>query len=245
MKYIFTIILFISFIFNSFSQNSFGMDKDVIDYRRKMTIPPYGLQKVQKLIAAIQTKEDLNLGSEYGIAALTASQFKGLLLREKFTYVMIHAESTSQNCDIPEYQSDMDKRIFGQLLTGFDEATWSRRQADFLIENRDSVMKLIKESVGRSKRMGVNYKEAILEINGWEMIPFIIEYAKNTPKDKDALTLLNLLMKRGEYEDFIKSTTFKKLYGEHANYYSYLDYNNENQALIFKRAKGYYDEKKR
>jgi len=92
--------------------------------------------------------------------------------------------------------------------------------------------------------MGVNYKEAIETINGWEMIPFIIDYAKKTPKDKDALTLLLLLMKQGEYPEFVKSASFRQLYGEDSNYYSYLNYNKENEALIFKRATGYYNEKK-
>ena len=83
-----------------------------------------------------------------------------------------------------------------------------------------------------------------MELSGWQMIPFIIDYAKKTPKDKDALTLLMLLMKRGEYSEFIKSTSFKKLYGENSNYYSYLNYNKENEALIFSRALKYYEEKK-
>src|SRR5690606_13176846 len=110
------------------------------------------------------------------------------------------------------YQNDIQKRIFSQLETGFNEASWSQRQADFLIENRDSVMKLIEESVVRSKRMGINYKEAILEMNAWQMIPFIIRYIKSTAQDNDALTLLMLLMKRGEYDEFLKSTSYQKLY---------------------------------
>ncbi|MNU11874.1 hypothetical protein D3C72_2600680 [compost metagenome] len=51
-------------------------------------------------------------------------------------------------------------------------------------------------------------------------------------------------MKRGEYSEFMKSTSFKKLYGETSNYYAYLDYNKENEALIYRRAMGYYNEKK-
>ena len=224
-------------------ENGLYMDPAAIEMRSKMTIPPYGLTKVKALIAKIIPEED-NETTDASINAIPATDFSRLSLREKFTYTMIHAELYAQNCAIPEYQTQVDKKIFGTLLDGFNETSWSQRQIDFLNENRDSVMKLIQESVLRSKRMGVNYKHALVEINAWEMIPFIIDYAKKTPKDKDALTLLLLLMKRGEYGEFIKSSSFKKLYGEQSNYYSYLNYNKENEALIISRALKYYEEKK-
>lgn len=244
------IILFIclSSWLSSFAQtgddeNSLFMEPSAIEARSKMTIPPYGLAKVKAMVAQLVPVEDKD-GTDNGSLALSLADYNSLSLREKFTYTMIHAEVYAQNCDIPENQKAIDKKIFGKLLGGFNEAWWSERQIDFLRENRDSVMKLIQESVLRSKRMGVNYKEAIEQINGWQMIPFIIEYAKKTPKDKDALTLLLLLMKRGEYSEFIKSTSFSKLYGEDSSYYSYLNYNKENEALIYRRAMGYYNEKK-
>lgn len=245
MKVITPLILLVLFFSKSFAQSEFIYDEKAVEFRTKLIVPPYGLTKVKQLIAGIVYKEDPNNGSDAGIDALNITQFKALTLREKFTYVMIHAESTSQNCDIPEYQKDIEKKIFAHLLSGFNEAEWSQRQMDFLVENRDSVINLIKESVSRSKRMGVNYKEALLEINAWEAIPFIIEYAKSTPLDKDALTLLNLLMKRGEHSEFTKSTTFEKLYGKESNYYSYLNYNQANEDLIFKRATNYYQGRKK
>lgn len=224
-------------------ENGLYMDPAAIEMRSKMTIPPYGLTKVKALIAKIIPEED-NETTDASINAIPATDFSRLSLREKFTYTMIHAELYAQNCAIPEYQTQVDKKIFGTLLDGFNETSWSQRQIDFLNENRDSVMKLIQESVLRSKRMGVNYKHALVEINAWEMITFIIDYAKKTPKDKDALTLLMLLMKRGEYQEFTTSTSFKKLYGDNSNYYAYLNYNKENEALIFKRALNYYKDRK-
>ncbi|UIR55727.1 hypothetical protein LZQ00_15840 [Sphingobacterium sp. SRCM116780] len=245
--------LLLILLFSGFTQASaqsteedkspYRIDEKDYEWRTKMTIPPYGLEKVKKLIAAITLKEDPMGSSDGGIEALTTAQFKSLSLREKFTYVMIHAELSEQNCAIPEYQNDIQKKIFGALETGFNEALWSQRQVDFLVENRDSVMQLIQESVLRSKRMGVNYKEAILEINAWEMIPFMITYIEKTPLDKDALTLLMLLMKRGEYEEFLKSTAFQKLYGSESNYYSFLNYNKANEDLICARANRYYKER--
>ncbi|MNR66738.1 hypothetical protein D3C85_1903920 [compost metagenome] len=52
-----------------------------------------------------------------------------------------------------------------------------------------------------------------------------------------------LLMKRGEYDEFMKSTSYQKLYGTDANYYSFLNYNKANEVLICERASRYYKEK--
>jgi len=211
------------------------------EFRQRSTVPPYGLYKVRGLIKTIQFK-----AQEYGdagIAALTAAQFKSLSLREKFTYSMIHPEMYAQNCAIFMPQPDEQKKIFSHLMSWMDENQWSDRQIDFLRENRDSVMSIIKESTLRSGRMGVNYKDAVETINGWEMIPFIIDYYKSNPKDKDALTLLLLLMKKGEYVEFIQSSSYRQLYGSDYNYESYIRFNTANQDLVINRAMAYYGEK--
>ena len=75
------------------------------------------------------------------------------------------------------------------------------------------------------------------------MIPFIIDYYKSNSKDKDALTLLLLLMKKGEYVEFIQSSSYRQLYGSDYNYESYIRFNTANQDLVINRAMGYYREK--
>ena len=104
-------------------------------------------------------------------------------------------------------------------------------------------MYLIKESTDRSKHMGVNYKDALLEINAWDFIPFLIKYYESNRKDKDVLTVLLQLMRKGEFEPFMKSTSFQKLYSSDYNYESYLDFNKANEALIIERANNYYKQK--
>ncbi|MBC9934724.1 hypothetical protein [Chitinophaga qingshengii] len=204
------------------------------EYRRKLTVPPYGLAKVKALIDKIPYKEDDS-------SPMENKDYLPLSLREKFTYHMIHAEISAQNCDVRPPIQDEDKKIFGQMADGMEESVWSDRQSKFLISNRDSVMALIKESVNRSKRMGANYKMAIVEINGREMIPFIIETYNKDQKDRDLLTLLMLLMKNNEYNPFMVSQSYRKLYGDNADYQSYIDYNKGNEDLIIKRATDYYN----
>lgn len=204
------------------------------EYRLKTTVPPYGLAKVKALIKGIQQDEDTHL-------KLNAKAYNTLSLREKFTYHMIHAESYSQNCDVfPPVQEEQTK-IMAYLPDAFDEYSWSERQRKFMQDNKDSVMAIMKESIQRSGRIGVNYKEAIVEMNALEMIPFLIDFYKKDRKDHDILTVLLLLMKGVKYEPFVKSTSYTKLYGENSSYTSCLQLNAANEELIFKRAMDLYN----
>lgn len=202
-------------------------------YRVRLSVPPYGLVKVKDLIAKIKADEEDN-------EALAKEVYEELSFREKFTYHMIHAESFSQNRDaMPPIQNEQ-KKIFAFLPNAFDEYDWSDRQSAFLQKNRDSVIAIIKESVTRSKRIGVNYKHAIAEINAKEIIPFLIDIYNVTKKDLDILTLLMEMMKDNEYEPFLMTPYYRKLYSEDSDYMSYLNYNKGNEGLIIKIAMEFY-----
>ncbi len=181
------------------------------EYRLKNTVPPYGLAKVKGLVAKITSGEDEQL-------SLNSKTYLALPLREKFTYTMIHAEAYSQNCDVMPPIQEEQLKIFGHLPDAFDEYSWSDRQTDFLTANRDSVLALIKASVTRSKRIGVNYKAAILAVNGKELIPFLVSTYRLDNKDHDILTLLMLLMEKNSYKPFMDSASYTKLYGPESNY---------------------------
>lgn len=201
--------------------------------RIKPSVPPYGLERIKGLVDRIRSVEDENLKLDH-------KTYMGLSLREKFTYHMIHAESYSQNCDaMPPIQEEQLK-VFGYLPDAFNEYSWSERQSNFLKSNRDTVMALIRESVSRSKRIGVNYKMAIVEINAREMIPFLIKAYKSDKKDHDILTVLMLMMKNNEYKPFMASQSFRKLYGTEASYQAYLTFNKANEDLILNRASDFY-----
>lgn len=204
------------------------------EYRIKTTVPPYGLAKVKGLVAAIKEDDDTNL-------ILDKKLYNSLSLREKFTYHMIHAESYSQNCDVMPPVQEEQTKIAGYLPDAFDEYSWSDRQIAFLKDNKDSVIAIIQESANRSKRLGVNYKHAIVDMNALEMIPWLIEFYKRDSKDLDILTVLLLLMKGAKYEPFMKSVSCTKLYGENSTYLSFLQYNKANEELICSRAMQLYN----
>jgi len=210
------------------------------DYRRRLTVPPYGIIKVRALIPKIKSDEGDN-------EALNKKDYESLTLREKFTYHMIHAESYSQNCDYIPPPKNESAKIFAYIPDAFDEFAWSERQTKFLSTNRDSVVAIMRESMARTRKAGINFKQAILEVNAKEMIPDIISaYRENTVvKDLDLLSLLMLLMKDNEYEPFLLSGSYKKLYAENTSYQTYLNYTKANEELIIKRATDFYNAEKK
>lgn len=237
--YLIIVVLFSSL--HVFAQEGPGKESLAYhEYRTKVSVPPYELAKIKKLVAGLKTVYEEN---DEGHETLPSNTYNSLSLREKFTYNMIHAEDFSQNCDV-FFMLDEHKKIFGNLPDIFGESNWSDRQYNFFKENRDSVMALIKESVLRSKRMGANYKHAIVEMNGWEMIPFLISTYNADRKDHDILTVLMLLMEKNKYPAFITSASYTKLYSEQAAYDSYLELNKPNQELILERADKFYKSKK-
>ena len=204
------------------------------EYRLVITKPPYGLQKIINLISKVKMRDDET-------EKIPDKVYASLSLRERFTYHMIHKESYSQICDPEEPIQDEQKKIFAQTVLAWDEREWSERQIKFFNDNRDSVIKLMSESISRSKCVGLNFKDVIIELNANEMIPLLIKTYNISKKDHDILTVLMLLMKDNNYQPFLSSASYKKLYGEVGNYRSFLNYNKANEELIIKRATDFYN----
>lgn len=207
-------------------------------YRQKMTVPPYGFQKVQALSAGSTTDDMDNMVAD-------PKAYERLSLREKFAYHVTHGEAYNQNCDVQPPIVEEDKKIFGQLPDFLGDNGWSQRQEKFFLNNRDTVLALIRESTIRSKHMGVNYKQVIVDVKAVELIPFVIKTYRDNPKDKDLLTVLLLLMKDANYAPFLQTPTYKKLYGGQSDYRSFLVFNAANEALIISRALDFYNSRKR
>jgi hypothetical protein len=205
------------------------------NFRSKVSVPPYGLAKVKALIAKIAPAD-----SEEKDQTISQKDYNALSLREKFTYHMIYGESYAQNCDAMPPLPDAQKKIFAQFPSPFGENYWSVRQRNFLHDNKDSVIALIKESANRSNRIGCNYKEAIVEMNAVEMIPFLEAFYLRDKKDRDILTIFMQLMKNNKYEPFLNSVSNKKLYGEDADFNAWINYNSANEALILERVNDFY-----
>ncbi len=204
-------------------------------FRQHLSYPPYSYDKINEIVRKqVVTDSDDNL-------VMKDKAYNELFPREKFTYIMIHGETYSQNCDAMPPIQDEQTKIFGHLPDVFNEFNWSERQAKFLADNRDSVMVWIRECVSKNYHIGVNFKLAIQQINATEMIPFIIKTYKMKQKDNDLLTLLMLLMKDNSYPPFLSSASYKKLYGDNSNYQDFILATKANRELIIKRATDFYN----
>jgi hypothetical protein len=221
--------------------------EDVYDSyaRYDTTFPPYGLEKVKALIAKIKFVDDPE-GGDMGTSALSDKNYASLSFKEKFTYHIIHPESFSQNCDILPLHPKEDERIYATLPDIFGEQDWSERQLNFFKNNRDSVALLMRSVIEKNKHVGTNFKEAIVEMNGTQLIPVLIDTYKQDKKDHYILTVLLLLMNYNKYPEFVNSTGYKKLYGvepdrEDINNAPHLVYNKANEDLIIQRATNFYN----
>jgi hypothetical protein len=214
------------------------------DSRYYKTVPPYGLQKVRQLIKdkIAHLEKEAQTEDAEGIDSLPEKYYQALSVREKFTYNMIYAESWDQGCGAVAPMVDEEKKIFGNLPDPFGAGTWSDRQRHFFQDNKDSVIALMTESIRRAKRVGLNYKHVILDINATSMIPLLIYTYNLEKKDHDLLTVLLLLMKNNNFAPFYASASYKKLYtGPHAYFEGSLTYNSANEALILQRVTDFYN----
>lgn len=217
-------------------------DSSYYAFREKNSIPPFSTKKIQFLIdKRLKTLPDEAL-TDYD-AGIPARDFNTLTAEEKFTYTMIYPEIFSQACAERMFVNDPQKKIFGQLLFVYNGVFWSERQISYMKKNKAQVLTFIRELSGKTNEMGLNYKSAILEMNAWESIPFLIDFYQNNRRDKDILTTLLLLLNKGELSDFKQSKIYQKLYGPDKNYESWMDFSEANEQYIIETAQAYYNKR--
>lgn len=186
------------------------------EFRHQNVEPTWGLAKVKAVVKGLKEDEDMN-------RRVPDKTFNSWSLQEKFTYTMIHGEDFSQNCDMMPEILDEHKKVFAYFPGSFnDEAAWSERQRNFLKQNRSKVIELMKTTMMSKKRVGNNFKNAIMELNAVETIPTLVTIYSKDKKDHDILTVLMLLMKENKFVGFLKTSTYKKLYGSEENWRSYV-----------------------
>jgi hypothetical protein len=204
-------------------------------HRNDVSVPHYPSTKVKEAIKKyVKADGDDN-------QVMKEAAYKALSVKEKFIYAMIHPEAYNQICDAMPPIQDEHKKVFGQLPDGYADYGLSERQEKFLKDNKEAVIGFLKECIVKKNRVGINYKHVMVNINAVSMIPFLMEVYNKQKKDHDILTVLMLLMKNNKYDEFVKSTGYKKLYGEESNYLSNLALTKANTDLILKRASDFFN----
>ena len=208
-------------------------------HRELITKPSFGLAKVEALIKKYKLRD-----KEEG--PLPAAEYKKLSSKEKFTYHMIYGEVSSQNCDAMPTFVDEEKHIYAYPPGAFqDERGWSDAQMAEIKRNRNAFLPLLQQTILKGK-IGCNLKQAILELEAFELIPTMCDVYKRKRYDHDILSVMMTLMKEGKFKPFLESASYKKLYAdEESSYQSFLVANKENQDLIMSRATAFYASKRK
>jgi hypothetical protein len=211
------------------------------EQRLAFTEPVYGLKKIRALVDALDKARDTDLDTSTN--ALPSKKYNSLTLQEKFTYCMIHGEVHSQNCDPMPAELFEERKIFGEPLgTSNNDESWSDRQLGFLLSHRRAVIGLLRDTIRSQHEVGLNLKQTIIELDAYEMIPDIVAvFQKSRVKDLDILSVACVLMRDGKFRPFLKSQTYRKMYGDKdANYQSGINDNPQNEELTISRAMAYY-----
>lgn len=200
------------------------------EYRHQSTDPLYSVAKVKAMIKSIRPNQDDN-------RVLSDKAYNSLSSKEKFSYAMLHGEEFSQNCDAMPPIVDEHKKVFAFFPGPFgDEAVWSERQRDFLTQNRTTVIGYIRETMKARKRVGVNLKQAIYVLKAKELVPDLVALYSRDHKDHDLLSLMMILMADAKYPGFTKTQVFAKLYGENANWGTYVEATKALQSQVIRQA---------
>lgn len=203
------------------------------DFRRP-SYPDYGLEQVQTFIQKNKYQRESGMNKP-----VSEDAYQSLDLREQFTYAMIYPERYLQNCSGSEYFFRRGA-LFARLNSGYNENTLSRRQIHFLKKNRDSVMALIRATTDQQKTWGINFKQAIIEINGWEAIPALMAYYRQRPDDTDVLTTFMALMANDVFSRFVQSPYYEQLYGAQSRYNATIDLDKTTETFILNTTMDYY-----
>lgn len=148
--------------------------------------------------------------------------YDSLSLREQFVYAMICPEQYPQHC--ASFHSFFQRgKPFPRLSFGYNEHTLSSRQVRFLKMHRHSVTRFISALIQQRKSWGINIKQAIIEINGWEFIPAMM-----------------VLMANDVFSGFVQSGYYQRLYGATDSYHITIDADKTTETFILNTTMDYY-----
>jgi hypothetical protein len=206
--------------------------------------PPFQLAKAKAIVKRLPTSFD----ERRSVAGMKG--WDSLTTAGKFTYCMICGEDYSQGCaTMLESIGDEGKIYAYPANVHFEEPVlamdcmWSDRQRAFLKSHRSEIIPLLRTTMQSQHRVGVNLKQTIIELNASQLIPDMLSMYLKDHKDKDILSTCCVLMKSAKYEPFVRTRTFKSLYGGGSSYQSGVTANGATEKLILATATAFYRSK--
>jgi len=150
---------------------------------------------------------------------LTDEEFNSLNVMQGLIYALEYPESYHQICMrfAPDYE--WDKKIHANLQSTIQGAVMSKRQLNYLKNNRDTVVSYINFCIGGLNYASTPIKKLIVDMNMVECIPNIMKLVRIPGYfDTYNLTVLMKLMTKNNYKPFLDSVIYNDVYGKKANY---------------------------
>ena len=165
--------------------------------------------------------DTLAAADSLGYQQLLLSNVIRLTIHQQFSKHISAPERYGQNC--AGYSDRLPRRlaearmISANLPPEIEGYTWSDRQLDFFKRNRDSALVWMRNEIGSTHTVGMNFKQIIVALNGVELIPdLLIEMDRESiaGRHDDAIyTVVMLLMNRGDFAPWMQTKLFWRLYG--------------------------------
>ena len=160
---------------------------------------------------------------------ISEKDFNSLNAYEHFIYSFYYPEWYYQSCSLFPLRNNILQKISAILIMQGEGLRMSKRQQNAIIQHKDSTILLMKQCIDKSKVINNRFKENIISLKAYQLIPTLIKTLKNQKKIKDPyiLTTLCLLM-RFDYQPFINSKIYSELYPIDSNKNHIFKRSNEN-----------------
>lgn len=228
------------------------VEKDIVWIKQwtKSNVPDFHLVKILSMINSVKIPKEEKDSIFYfssmphwgGMNTIIAqSNFQSLSPSELFTYCMINYEWYNQNCSGRIITKQDEPQLYGTFYRKYREFVWSDRQLNALKQHRDTIFHLLRTVISKDGFIGTNSLLMMESLNFREGIPIVLEQL-DKKENNDLYTLLMLLMRKGDYAKFKKTTIYEDIYGPESHIRSAIDNSQENRDLIRNMAKSFFEQ---
>ncbi|QQD13417.1 hypothetical protein [Sphingobacterium sp. UDSM-2020] len=134
-----------------------------------------------------------------------------------------------------------EPQLYGTFYRKYREFVWSDRQLNALKQHRDTIFHLLDNVISKDGFIGTNALLTMESLNVREGIPIVLDQL-DKKENNDLYTLLMLLMRKGDYAKFKKTTIYEEIYGPESHIRSAIDNSQENRDLIRNMAKSFFEQ---
>lgn len=148
-----------------------------------------------------------------GRAEISEADFKAVTAKEHFIHAFQFPETFHQACYAQFYPKNFSEMIMAYLDQPGDGYLMSQRQKEALLQHQDSVLLLMQQCIQQTGQVSDAFKQQIVSLKAYELIPTLISTFQKQTKIKDAYILTTLCrLMENNYAPFQATTIYQELY---------------------------------